>query len=346
MVPRMVLRGFVAVMVLVAIVWNATPARADAAEVEALIAKGNELRRAGKPGPALPYFQKAYELAHTPRTTGQLGLAELAAGYPVEAADHLATALESPNDPSISKYRQMLADALSMARGQIGELAVQGSPPGAEVIVDGRSAGALPLAATIKVPAHNTEVVVRAPGYAERRQFVSVAGGHRHEVAIDLPRIEQPAQPSPTVTVSPSAATTPAPEPLPSASVATEQRAPDTAPGRSGLRTAAWVVGGAAVVAAGTGLVLHLAALSNSASFNGSPCPEMEGPLSPDCQTVYDAWQSEKRWSVVGYVAGGALAVTSAVLFWTARSPSTNATTHARVECAPSPTGIACRGAF
>src|SRR5881394_2150669 len=125
MVAPMILRGFVAAWVGVAIVSQAAPARADAAEVEALIAKGNELRRAGTPGPALPYFQKAYDLARTPRTTGQLGLAELAAGYPVEAEEHLATALQSPNDSSIIKYRQMLVDALTMARAQIGELAIE-----------------------------------------------------------------------------------------------------------------------------------------------------------------------------------------------------------------------------
>src|SRR6476646_8300950 len=103
MVARMMLRGLVAAWVGFAIVslQSAEVRAADAAEVEALIAKGNELRRAGTPGPALPYFQKAYELARTPRTTGQLGLAELAAGYPVEAEVHLTTALESPNDPSI-----------------------------------------------------------------------------------------------------------------------------------------------------------------------------------------------------------------------------------------------------
>src|SRR5262245_56466396 len=104
----MVLRRLVAALICMVFLWQPALARADAAEVEALIAKGNELRRAGTPGPALPYFQKAYEIARTPRTTGQLGLAELAAGYPVEAADHLATALQSPNDPSIVKYRQML----------------------------------------------------------------------------------------------------------------------------------------------------------------------------------------------------------------------------------------------
>src|SRR6476646_5803436 len=103
-------RALVAVWIAVAIVSKSAPARADAAEVEALIAKGNELRRAGTPGPALPYFQKAYELARTPRTTGQLGLAELAAGYPVEAEVHLAAALQTPDDPSIAKFRKMLTD--------------------------------------------------------------------------------------------------------------------------------------------------------------------------------------------------------------------------------------------
>src|SRR5580765_4871244 len=118
----MALRGFVMGWFLAAILAHSALARADAAEVEALIAKGNELRRAGTPGPALPYFRKAYELARTPRTTAQLGLGELAAGYPVEAAEHLAAALETPNDPSIVKYRQMLSDSLATARSQIGEL--------------------------------------------------------------------------------------------------------------------------------------------------------------------------------------------------------------------------------
>jgi hypothetical protein len=355
MVPRMVLRGIVAVLIVLAIVWQATPAHADAAEVEALIAKGNELRRAGKPGPALPYFQKAYELAHTPRTTGQLGLAELAAGYPVEAADHLATALESPNDPSIGKYRQMLADALTMARGQIGELAVQGSPAGAEVLVDGRSVGALPLPSTIKVPAHNTEVIVRAPGYAERRQFVPIAGGHRHEVAIDLPRIEQAPELPPVVMVSPSPAPSPSPPRPTSASAVAEEHAADATTGGdgSGLRTAAWVVGGGAVVAAGTGLALHLSAESNLSDFNGS-CKNdptdgivmrIGGVLTKEqCHDHLDSWTWQRRWSVIGYVSGAALAVASTVLFLTSR-PATP-TAHAHLQCGPTANGVSCLGTF
>jgi hypothetical protein len=352
MVGRM-LRGRVAVLIGLVLVVQSSIAQADAAEVEALIAKGNELRRAGTPGPALPYFQKAYELARTPRTTGQLGLAELAAGYPVEAEEHLAAALQSPNDPSITRYRQMLVDALTMARAQIGELAVQGSPPGAEVFVDGRLVGALPLASTIKVPGRNTEVVVRAPGYAERRQFVPVAGGRRHEVAIDLPRIKQPAEPAPAVMVSSSPAATAVPAPPPSASVVTEERAPDTTTGSSGLRSAAWVAGGGAVVAAGTGLALQLAARSNLSDFNGS-CKNdpMHGIVVHDpatltlqeCNDRYDALTWQRRWSVIGYVSGAVLAITSTALFLTSGPQAPR--THAHLRCGPTANGIGCAGIF
>src|SRR4029079_17678633 len=173
------------------------------AEVEALIAKGNELRRAGTPGPALPYFRKAYELARTPRTTAQLGLGELAAGYPVEAAEHVAASLETPNDPSIVKYRQMLSDSLATARSQIGELAIRGSPPGAEIVVDGGALGVLPLVSPIKLAAHGTEVVVRAPGFAPRREMVPIVGGQRREMNVSLDRIEK-APEAPVVTTPPS----------------------------------------------------------------------------------------------------------------------------------------------
>jgi hypothetical protein len=247
----------------------------------------------------------------------------------------------------------MLEDALTMARGQIGELTVQGSPPGAEVFIDGRSVGALPLQSTIKVPARNTEVVVRAPGYAERRQFVPIAGGHRHEVAIDLPRVGQPAEPAPAVTLSLSPAATAMPAPPPSASAVTEQSAPEITAGSPRLRAAAWVAGGGAVVAAGTGLALQLAARSNTADFNGS-CKNdpVDGIVARDhapltlqkCHDWYDALTWQTRWSVISYVSSGALAVTSAVLFLTSGPPA--ATTHAHVRCGPTANGVGCAGIF
>jgi hypothetical protein len=351
----MVLRGLVGVLLAVAITSESRPACADAAEVEALIAKGNELRRAGTPGPALPYFQKAYELARSPRTAGQLGLAELAAGYPVDAAEHLAAALQTPDDPSIAKYRKMLTDALSTARAQIGELALQGNPAGAEVLVDGRPAGVLPLSAPIKLAAHNTEVVVRAPGYEPHRELVPIIGGQRHALTITLQKTEKPAEGKSTITAVPSPTSPSAAPPATSPPVIVDRRAgadDDARGSSSGLRTGAWIVGGGAVVALGAGLVLNLASRSNSSDFDGS-CVNMNGihmvtgPLSQmECVDRYNAWQSDRRWSIVGYVTGTALAVTSGILFWASRPVSPSVSVHAGVACAPTPAGVSCEGRF
>jgi len=352
----MALRGIVSVCTGVAIVWHATQARADAAEVEALIAKGNELRRAGTPGPALPYFQKAYELARTPRTTGQLGLAELAAGYPLEAEGHLATALQSPNDPSIIKYRKMLTDALAIARSQIGELAIEGSPAGAEILIDGRASGVLPLSSPVKLVARDVELVVQAPGYAPHKQRVAIVGGQRHAMTINLEKkIEKPAEAPPIVTSTASPPSAPVTAPPTSAPVVVDRTASSDADSNtsgSGLRIAAWITGGGAVVAVGAGIALNLASRSNSSDFD-SACVNMNGihMASPmltqiECEDRYNAWQSDRRWSIAGYVTGAALAVTSGVLFWASRPTSPSSTTHAHVACAPTPNGVTCEGLF
>ena len=357
MVAGMVLRAFVTVWIGIAVAAHALPARADAAEVEALIAKGNDLRRAGRPGQALPYFQKAYELARTPRTTGQLGLAELAAGYPVEAAEHLAIALEAPaNDPAIAKFRQMLVDALAIARSHIGELAISGSPAGAEVVVNGRVVGALPLASTVKLAASDSEVVVRAPGYGEHRESVRVAVGQRRELTVNLEKVAKPAEPTVVATPAPPPPVNPPPPPLaPPAAAASVVAEPqqDAASSGAKLRTAAWIFGGAAVIAGGTGLAFQLAARSKLDEFNGS-CKETPtiqpvagGSLSqPECEDRHDAWQSYKRWSFVGYGAGAALAITSGILFWTSRPDAPDANAHAHVTCTPTPNGLSCQGVF
>ena len=99
-------------------------------------------------------------------------------------------------------------------------------------------------------------------------------------------------------------------------------------------------------MAAGTGLALHLAARSNDATFN-SDCAPMANPLADaGCQDTYDAWQSDKRWSIVGYAAGAALAVTSAILFWTSRPVAAGRQRPRSLPVRARPTGIGCHGVF
>ncbi len=347
---RMVLRASVAAWVFLAVTAASFAAKAESAEVESLIATGNDLRRAGSPGDALPYFRKANELARTARTVGQLGLAELAAGYPVEAAQHLATALESPSDPAIAKYRKALVEALVSARAQIGELAVQGGPTGAEILVNGSVAGSLPLSAPIKLAAGNVEIVVRSPGCLERKYSVRIAGGRHQELTANLERIEPSPTPAPVAVVAASSAPPSADTPA-----LTQKAVGAVAPGRPSARTAAWIVIGGAAVAAGAGLTLNLGARNTLSEFNAACANLPTGivqipgePLSSDaCGDRYDAWNSYRRWSIAGYAAGAALAVTSGVLFWMSRPVSASGgEVRAALTCAPGLSGLTCQGLF
>jgi len=353
MVGEMVLRAFVMVLVAAAITLSSVPARADAAEVEKLITKGNDLRREGKPGAALPYFQQAYELTRTPRTAGQLGLAELSAGYPAEAFDHLTSALDAPNDPWTQRYRGMLSEALTKARARVGELVVAGRPSGAEVIVNGHTVGTLPLPSTIKLAASNAEVLVRAPGHIERREHVKIAIGRKEELTFNLEPVPKPVEPAKPVVVP-----LPPQPPRPDSPIVPPQPVtpvdPDEGPPTNRLRTYAWIAGGSALAAAGTGLVLHLVARSTISEFGvdcthssaGVDTKDPSAVSSAQCSARYQDWENQRLWSIVGYATGAALAVTSGVLFWMSRPADSTKEAHAFITCAPTPNGVLCRSTF
>ena len=102
-----------------------------------------------------------------------------------------------------------------------------------------------------------------------------------------------------------------------------------------------------------TGLVLNLVANSKASNFDAA-CANLPGTgITPDpgftmpqCQDRYDTWQSYRTWSLVGYVSGAALAVTSGILFWTSRPTSPAGDAHAHLTCAPTPNGVSCRTTF
>jgi hypothetical protein len=349
-------------MAVVALVLSAfARAAADPAEVEALIAKGIDLRREGRPGEALPYLKKAYELLHSPRTAGQLGLCELSAGYPIEAEQHLTAALGSPEHPWISKYRGALGQALSKARAQIGELVVEGTPSGASVVVNGRDLGSLPLAAPVKVPAGNVEVTIRAPGYSDLARSMRVEGGEKERLSVSLDRLVQvaPVLVEPVVPTGRSLARAPAfvsqpagPPPRPPGSLLSAATQPGTR-STSVRRSAAWIAGGGAAVFLAAAIGFEIAANGKAGDFNAS-CTTAGGiqaltasQLSPDqCRDLYNSGTLDKDLSLVGYVAGGALTAASGVLFWTSRAPTSSRDFQARLQCFPSLGTVSCSGVF
>lgn len=324
-------------------------------EAEALIRKGLDLRHQGHDAQAVPYLENAYKLSRTPRTAAQLGLVSMALGYWVDAERYLDEALGDPDNPWVATNRHTLEAARGRVRGFVGDLTITGDPDGAEVLVNGKLIGHLPLAKPVHIGKGVVEVALRAPGYSQASKTVTVEGAGKNSLSMVLVR-------DPTATI-PTGAGSGASTPIKVAEHETPQagvrpmvvRVPEAREGptptrRSALRPFAW---GTAVGSLGgltLGIVETFAARDKLNSFNthtsASPTdPTMRvldcttNQLTPDCKTIRDTYSAAKTIAVVGYVVGGALAVTSVVLFVvssaTQNDNSGRSTTVSSFGCAP-----------
>jgi hypothetical protein len=298
-------------------------AAVDPAEVEELIRKGVDLRRAGRDPVAIPYFRQAYDLERSARTAAQLGLVEANLGYWVAAEQHLTEALSSPRHPWLMQHLAEIRGTLERVRANICELDVTGSPAGAEVLINGRSAGRLPLGAAIKVPEGSVQVTLRAPGYAEASSVVTAKGGGHERVALAL-------TPAPTHPVTQAAPPPPPGMGPPGAGPYYRAPPPDLGLEASGRRPAgwvrpvAWVAASAAIATAAFGGYELLQQHKHKQEFDGYVRPQtMDKPCGvlanrrggPPCDRYYADAQTAGRLAIIGFAAGGVLATTAIVAF-------------------------------
>lgn len=162
---------------------QASPARA--ADVDALIERGVELRREGRDAEALDVFQQAYVASGSPRAQAQVALAHQALGRWIEAESNLTAALATDH-PWISRNRAPLDQALATIRSHLAWLEVRGTPDGATVEINGRDAGALPLDEPVRVVAGDVVLRVSAEGHAPLSRTLSVRPGARAREIVKL----------------------------------------------------------------------------------------------------------------------------------------------------------------
>ena len=104
-----------------------------------------------------------------------MGLAEIALGRWEAADDHLDEALAASPDPWIKKNQGTLREALDGVKAQFGAIQVLGEPSGADVVIDGRVIGKLPMAEPARVRPGEYRLEVRAEGCLTARRDVSVS---------------------------------------------------------------------------------------------------------------------------------------------------------------------------
>jgi len=180
----------------------AAPARADAPvsraespDVEKLLTEGIALRAADKDVEALQAFKKAAEIdPESVRVQVHLANVYQALGEWLLADDYLRHALAHENHPYVARHRKSLDDAQKVISANIGRLEVEGEPAGAEVRLNGRLVGTLPLAAPARATVGSYSLEVRLDGHYTLQRPIVITGNSliRESVRLEPRTAEEP----------------------------------------------------------------------------------------------------------------------------------------------------------
>jgi hypothetical protein len=161
---------------------------------EALIRQGVQLRRKGDEAKAHGYFQRAYDLAHTPRSAAQLGLADLAIKLWLAADVHITEALDAP-DPWVESIKASLVKSRASARTHLGKIEIEGVPPDAEIEATDRPRTKMPASGALYFTPGPVHVRIQAVGFEPFTQDTAVEAGGTTRLHVALARIETPPPP-------------------------------------------------------------------------------------------------------------------------------------------------------
>src|SRR5205814_647413 len=173
---------------------------------EVLVDQGLALRREHRDSEALEQFRQAAQVRRAPRTVAQIALAEQALGQWVDAERDLMEALGKTDDAWIGTRQQVLRASLDAIREHLASLSLEANVPGAELWLDDRRIGILPVG-PLRVPSGTVRIEVRSTGYETLHRSLDIAPGQMATAKFDLTPVVA-AAPSPTSEKRPVAVTT------------------------------------------------------------------------------------------------------------------------------------------
>lgn len=331
------------------------PARAQETP-EAHIARGIAFRNEGQDEAALREFRAAWEATHPVRALAQMALAEQALGNWLDAETHLTEALAATSDPWIARNLGALRESLAEVREHVSRFDVRCNVEGAELVIAGEVRGVLPLPAPLRVATGPLTFTVRAPGRVATTRTVTITSAAPLREVVTLEPAPAAPAPAPAVEVRPPA---PAAAPPPPARDPTPTRA-TAAPTLRYVGLVLLGTGGVALIVSGVFTGLNLGDASSTASATqtsaepyaawwrqqaatpaGTSADDLcararAGSTSDDAQVrdLCDHLSTTATIALTSGIAGGALAVTGAVLALTARR-SEAAPAAARVRVSP-----------
>lgn len=162
--------------------FNASPQETAAEHFE----RGLELYREGSLDAALVEFERAYESVPDYRVLYNLAQVQTQRGEYVEALSLFDRYLKEGGTEVAPTRRTEVEQDIVKLNGRVGRLWVESSSAGAEVFVNGKLVGSLPMQQPVLVNSGMCEIRVTKPGFEPRLHQLKVAGGEQPRVSLPL----------------------------------------------------------------------------------------------------------------------------------------------------------------
>lgn len=185
---NLVRRGVVAVVSCCLLAGAPSSASAqETSSLEALIQEGIRLRRDGDDEKALDVFRQAERLQPSSvRVLLHLATAAQAAGHWVEADTYIRRVFEYRDDPYYRRYQSDIAMVEQLIAARVGRFQVVGSPKGAEVRLNGRVVGHVPMDEPQRLEAGSYQLEVVSNGHYALRRPQRIPGGVLTREVVEL----------------------------------------------------------------------------------------------------------------------------------------------------------------
>ena len=289
---------------------------------ETLFQEGRRLMNEKNYAEACPKLAESQRLDPATGTLLNLAVCHQDQGKLASAWVEFSAALSSARLDHRPDREQLARDHIAAIEPRVAHVTL-GVPdaarvPGLEVNLDGTTVGAAAWGISTPMDPGTHALTATAPGRrAWSSRFEGPVGASRQPVQIPVLVAESPARAAP-----PAVVTAPAPGPPPLVSAPANETAPSPAPASpasgSGVRTAAYAVGGAGVAALGVGTYFGLRAFSKWSDRNKN-CPNEH--CSPDGNNDYEAARTASLVANVAFGVGIAAVATGAFLWLRSRSP-------------------------
>lgn len=158
----------------------------DVDEARTRFQRGVELYKERSFDAALAEFTRAYELVPNYRVLYNIAQVQVERHDYASALRYFEDYLRQGASDVTPERREQVEREIASLQARIAELMVRSNVTGAELSVDGVLVGTLPLNKPLQVSSGVHRLVVRKPGYSAVERTISVAGGDRPEIELNL----------------------------------------------------------------------------------------------------------------------------------------------------------------